>query len=128
MDDLRLGKPEIKIRISEEGQVIGPRAQDIAEQLRAAFYGSTVDETQIDTQVYEIDARLGSIDRDDVAALGSFVIVTSSGAGPHPIGDKPDIRSDCLDAAGVVRRSDLLRDPRRSGPHDPCSRAPRARR
>ena len=80
LDDLRLGKPEIKIRINEEGLILGLRAQDIAEQLRAAFYGSTVDEIQVDTQAYEIDARLASIDRDDVAALDNFVIVTSSGA------------------------------------------------
>ncbi|WP_285672815.1 efflux RND transporter permease subunit, partial [Paralimibaculum aggregatum] len=80
LDDLRLGKPEIKIRINEEGLILGLRAQDIADQLRAAFFGSTVDEIQVDAESYEIDARLAGIDRDDVAALDGFVIVTPDGA------------------------------------------------
>ncbi len=80
LDDLRLGKPEIAFRINEEGLILGLRAQDVAEQLRAAFFGSTVDEIQVDTESYEIDARLAGIDRDDVASLDNFVIVTPSGA------------------------------------------------
>ncbi|MEL6477532.1 MAG: efflux RND transporter permease subunit [Pseudomonadota bacterium] len=80
LDDLRLGKPEITFQINEEGLILGLRAQDVADQLRAAFFGSTVDEIQVDTESYEIDARLAGIDRDDVATLDNFVIVTPSGA------------------------------------------------
>ncbi|MEM7237488.1 MAG: efflux RND transporter permease subunit [Pseudomonadota bacterium] len=80
LDDLRLGKPEITFQINEEGLILGLRAQDVADQMRAAFFGSTVDEIQVDTESYEIDARLAGIDRDDVATLDSFVIVTPSGA------------------------------------------------
>ncbi|MEM6547466.1 MAG: efflux RND transporter permease subunit [Pseudomonadota bacterium] len=80
LDDLRLGKPEITFQVNEEGLILGLRAQDIADQLRAAFFGTTIDEIQVDTESYEIDARLAAIDRDDVATLDNFVVVTASGA------------------------------------------------
>ncbi|MEL6336484.1 MAG: efflux RND transporter permease subunit, partial [Pseudomonadota bacterium] len=80
LDDLRLGKPEITFQVNEEGLILGLRAQDIADQLRAAFFGTTVDEIQVDTEAFEIDARLAAIDRDDVATLDNFVVVTPSGA------------------------------------------------
>ncbi|MEO1469320.1 MAG: efflux RND transporter permease subunit, partial [Pseudomonadota bacterium] len=80
LDDLRLGKPEITFKVNEEGLILGLRAQDIADQLRAAFFGTTIDEIQVDTESFEIDARLAAIDRDDVATLDNFVVVTPSGA------------------------------------------------
>ncbi len=93
LDDLRLGKPEIELRINEEGQTLGLTARDIADQLRAAFHGSTVDEIQVGTESYEIDARLAGADRNDVAALDDFVVATPSGA-LAPLSSVADIARD----------------------------------
>ena len=80
MDDLRLGKPEIKIRMREEGVALGLRADEVANQLRAAFFGTTVNELQVDTGGLEIDARLAREDRESRATLDNFVITMSDGA------------------------------------------------
>ena len=80
MDDLRLGKPEIKIRMREEGVALGLRADEVANQLRAAFFGTTVNELQVDTGGLEIDARLAREDRTSRATLDNFVITMSDGA------------------------------------------------
>lgn len=80
LDDLRYGKPEITIRMNDEGRVLGLNAKDIADQIRAAYYGSTIDKIQLDTQSYEINARLATADRDDLATLDAFVVVTPLGA------------------------------------------------
>ena len=79
-DDLRLGKPEIAVRINDEGAVLGLRADTIADQIRAAFQGSKVDEIQVGAQSFEIDARLASVDRADLATLDNFVVTTPDGA------------------------------------------------
>ena len=80
MDDLRLGKPEIKIRMREEGVALGLRADEVSNQLRAAFFGTTVNELQVDTGGLEIDARLAREDRESRATLDNFVITMSDGA------------------------------------------------
>ena len=80
IDDLRLGKPEIKIRMREEGVALGLRADDVANQIRSAFFGTTVNELQVDTGGLEIDARLAGEDRESRATLDNFVITTADGA------------------------------------------------
>ena len=79
-DDTRLGKPEIKIRIKEEGTALGLRAEDVADQLRSAYFGTTVDEIQVGPQSFEIDARMARSDRDNLGSLDNFVVATSDGA------------------------------------------------
>ncbi|MEO1503765.1 MAG: efflux RND transporter permease subunit [Pseudomonadota bacterium] len=93
IDDLRLGKPEIKIQITEEGTLLGLTSDGIADQLRAAFFGSTVDEINVGSQSFEIDARLAGIDRNDLATLDSFVVVTPGG-GLAPLSAVATLESD----------------------------------
>ncbi|HER25820.1 MAG TPA: efflux RND transporter permease subunit, partial [Rhodospirillales bacterium] len=45
-DDLRPGKPEIRLRLSDGAMALGMTAAEIAGQLRAAFFGKTADEFQ----------------------------------------------------------------------------------
>lgn len=78
-DDLRLGKPELEIRIAPEGLALGLRAEDVAQQVRAAFFGSTVDEIQTDKKSFEIDVRLAASDRQRRDALDDFVVTTPAG-------------------------------------------------
>lgn len=79
-DDLRPGKPEIRIRMKEEGVALGLRAEDVAEQLRSAYFGTTVDEIQTRDGAVEIDVRLAGADRSERGALSSFAVRTDNGS------------------------------------------------
>jgi multidrug efflux pump subunit AcrB len=51
----------------------------VASQLRAAFYGVTASEIQVDNQAYEIDVRLAPTDRASLSDLEVFRILTPGG-------------------------------------------------
>ncbi len=78
-DDLRPGKPEIRVRLKDGASPLGVNAQMIADQLRTAFFGSTVDEIQRNGESYEVDVRLRPQDRDSLSDLDYFTISTSEG-------------------------------------------------
>lgn len=79
MDDFRLGKPELRIRMREEGLALGLRAKDVADQIRTAYFGKTVGEIQTRDGAIEVDARLSYDDRSRLGALDTFTITTSDG-------------------------------------------------
>lgn len=78
-DDLRPGKPELRLRLSEGSLSLGVQASTIAEQLRAGFFGTTVDEIQVGSESYEIDVRLEELDRSSIQDLLEFRIITAGG-------------------------------------------------
>jgi multidrug efflux pump subunit AcrB len=78
-DDLRPGKPELRLRLREGALALGVDATLVASQLRAAFYGSTASEIQVNTQAYEIDVRLAQADRASLNDLETFRILTPGG-------------------------------------------------
>lgn len=78
-DDLRPGKPEIRLRLSAGALSLGLDASTIASQLRAAFFGSTVSEIQVGPEAMEIDVRLAARDRDSLADLEYFTLTTKTG-------------------------------------------------
>ena len=78
-DDLRPGKPELRLRLRDGALSLGLDASTIANQLRAAFYGSTASEIQVGPESYEIDVRLTDRDRDSLADLETFRITTAEG-------------------------------------------------
>lgn len=78
-DDLRLGKPEVRVQMKESGTALGLTAQDVADQLRKAYFGTTVSEIQVGVESYEIDARLALSDRDSLADLDDFTINAGNG-------------------------------------------------
>lgn len=73
-DDLRPGKPELRIRQKEGASSLGLRTAAVAGELRAGFYGMTADEIQVGPESYEIEVRLGDHDRNSLADLERFVI------------------------------------------------------
>ena len=79
-DDLRPGKPEVRIRLQDGAAPLGVDSRMIADQLRSAFFGTTVDEIQVGGESFEIDLRLAQKDRDSLADLDDFTIATASGA------------------------------------------------
>ncbi|MBT4934011.1 MAG: efflux RND transporter permease subunit [Rhodospirillaceae bacterium] len=78
-DDLRPGKPEIRLQLSAGALSLGLDASTIASQLRAAFFGRTVSEIQVGSEALEIDVRLAALDRDSLADLEYFTLTTKSG-------------------------------------------------
>lgn len=78
-DDLRPGKPEILVKLKQGATALGMSASAIAQQLRAAYFGTTVTEIQHNGESYEVDVRLDSKDQDSLADLGYFHIVSSNG-------------------------------------------------
>lgn len=78
-DDLRPGKPEIRLRLREGALALGLDAAQIASQLRAAFFGQVVDEIQVGPESYEIDVRLSAGDRDNLADLDYFTVTAADG-------------------------------------------------
>jgi len=79
LDDLDAGKPEIVLSLKEGAGQLGLDARTVAQQLRAAFFGSTADEIQVGVESYEIDVRLAGADRGSLAALDDAVIATADG-------------------------------------------------
>ena len=73
-DDLRPGKPEIRVRIRNDAYGIGLTAEDVAQQLRGAFQGLIADELQVGSEAYEIDVRLAGVDRKTLGELDDFML------------------------------------------------------
>ncbi|MCF6355233.1 MAG: efflux RND transporter permease subunit [Candidatus Polarisedimenticolaceae bacterium] len=78
-DDLRPGKPELRMRLREGILALGLDATTIANQLRAAFFGVTASEILVAGEAYEIDVRLAQHDPSTLTDLETFRIVTERG-------------------------------------------------
>ncbi len=73
-DDLRPGKPEVRIALREGALSLGIEAELIASQLRAAFLGTTAAKIQVGSEAYEVDVRLDAGDKDSLADLSDFTV------------------------------------------------------
>jgi len=71
-EDLRRGKPELRVRLREGALGLGLDAAAVSRQLRAAFHGATADEIQVGIESYEIDVQLNRADQDSLADLDYF--------------------------------------------------------
>ncbi len=78
-DDLRPGKPEIRVRLKEGAKTLGLDARTIGNQLRTSLFGTTVSEIQQGAESFEIDVRLVREDRDSLADLYNFTLSTPDG-------------------------------------------------
>jgi multidrug efflux pump subunit AcrB len=78
-DDLRPGKPELRLRMLEDAHGIGITAAEVAEQVRGAFQGLVADEVQVEDESYEIDVRLRRTDRTGLPSLDNFMLRTRDG-------------------------------------------------
>ncbi|MCP4118805.1 MAG: efflux RND transporter permease subunit [Desulfobacteraceae bacterium] len=89
-DDLRPGKPEIRVRMKPGAKGLGLDAQTLASQLRSAYYGSTASEIQVGRESYEIDVRLRDEDKNSLDDL-SYFHVTLPGGKQAPLESVADI-------------------------------------
>lgn len=79
-DDLRPGKPELRLRLKPGALSLGLDASSVAAQLRAAYFGTTAADIQVGVEAYEIDVRLVEEDRDQIIDLERFTIRAPNGA------------------------------------------------
>ncbi|TVO71205.1 efflux RND transporter permease subunit [Sedimenticola selenatireducens] len=61
-DDLRPGKPELRIRLREVAGSLGVSARDIADEVRAAIHGATDLDVRIGSSAYDVVVRLAAAD------------------------------------------------------------------
>ncbi|MFW6055275.1 MAG: efflux RND transporter permease subunit, partial [Thermodesulfobacteriota bacterium] len=78
-DDLRPGKPELRLRMKEGAHGLGLDAADVSSQLRAAFQGVVADEIQVGPETYEIEVRLAGADRSSLDDIENFDLVRPDG-------------------------------------------------
>ncbi len=78
-DDLRPGKPEMRVKIREGAKVLGLDAASVAAQLSSAFQGRKADEIQAGPEAYEIEIRLTEADRNSLADLDYFTVTLADG-------------------------------------------------
>jgi hydrophobic/amphiphilic exporter-1 (mainly G- bacteria), HAE1 family len=78
-EDLRPGKPELRLRLLEGATSAGLDARTIASQIRAAFHGATAREIQVGSEAFEIDVRLREVDRNARADLLDFRVALPDG-------------------------------------------------
>ncbi|MDG3087074.1 efflux RND transporter permease subunit [Vibrio hannami] len=79
MDDMRMGKEEILIKLRPGAETYGVNGQMIASQLRAAFYGQTADEIQVGVENIKIEVKLEKTEAGDLRELANFPIMMPDG-------------------------------------------------
>jgi hydrophobic/amphiphilic exporter-1 (mainly G- bacteria), HAE1 family len=78
-DDLRPGKPELRISLRDGASTLGVDARQIADQLRAAFFGTTVSQIQRGPEAFDIDVRIDATSKDSLADIDNFTISQADG-------------------------------------------------
>ncbi len=78
-DDLRPGKPEMRVTLKSGAMTLGVDAATIANQLRSAFHGQKAGDIQVGSESYEVDVRLAPLDQNSLSDLEGFHITTKSG-------------------------------------------------
>ena len=78
-DDLRPGKPEVRLKLRPGSLALGVDATTIASQLRTGFFGSTVDEVQMGVESLEVDISFDPVDKSSLEDLQDFRIITAAG-------------------------------------------------
>lgn len=89
-DDLRPGKPEVRIRLKDRAGVFGMTAESIAGEVRAALQGSTDMEVLARGETYDITVRLALDGRDSIDDIRNLKIRAADGT-LVPLGAVADI-------------------------------------
>ncbi len=78
-DDLRPGKPELRITLKKGAAAKGFTAAMVASQVRAAFYGATASEMIVRDESYEVNVRISHEDRGSMGSLDRFFLINPAG-------------------------------------------------
>ncbi len=79
IDDMRLGKPELKISLRAGAENYGVTGQMVASQLRAAYFGQTADEIQVGPENIKIQVMLNKHQAGDLSELKRFPVTLPDG-------------------------------------------------
>jgi len=79
-DDTRPGKNEIRLHLKESAGVLGVNAAMVANQIKAAFQGITIDEFPVGAETFEINLRLSEKDSKNSDQLKKLTITSPSGS------------------------------------------------
>lgn len=92
-DDMKPGRPELRIIPRPGAKALGLSASDMAAQMRNAFYGQEADNFQVGTESYEVNVRLRDSDRKSSVDLENFPILLPGGE-QAPLSSLADIKLD----------------------------------
>jgi len=98
LDDLRPGKRELQVTLKDAAGPMGITAAMIADQLRAAYFGTTISEMQVSGRVVEVTAQLALQDQDNFRSFDDFII-----AGPGGSNVPLDVVAEVETGKGVSR-------------------------
>ena len=79
-DSFRAGKQEVQIQILDSGKLLGLTLNDIATQVRQAFYGAEAQRIQRETDDIRVMVRYPEPERRSLGNLEELLIRTPSGA------------------------------------------------
>lgn len=79
-DDLRPGKREMRIRLNDAAAPMGITAAMIADQMRTAYFGTTVSEMLVRGQLLEVSAQFSDDDRSSFGQFDDFTITRADGS------------------------------------------------
>ncbi len=80
LDDMRMGKEEVVVKLRQGAETFGIHNQMIASQLRAAFWGHTADEIQVGAENVKIKVQLNKAQAGDLQNLANFPIIKPDGS------------------------------------------------
>lgn len=80
MDDLRSGKRELRVTLTDAAGPMGITAAMVADQLRSAYFGTTISEMQVDGNLIEVTAQFGQEYRGRHDVFDSFTITRPNGS------------------------------------------------
>lgn len=78
--DLNVGIPEIGMTLTADGQALGLTPLMIANQLRGAFMGESLDDIRVGEYQYAIDVKLNDLHRQDMNDLLAFELQLNDGS------------------------------------------------
>ncbi|MEN8896695.1 MAG: efflux RND transporter permease subunit [Yoonia sp.] len=80
LDDLRPGKREIRVTLKDAAGPMGITAAMVADQLRAAYFGTTISELQIAGSLVEVTGQFGAQDQASRTVFDDFTIHRADGS------------------------------------------------
>ena len=79
MIDLRPGKPEIRLTLTEGAPALGLTASDVVTQLRAAYLGAALTEVRTGSIAHDVELIFARADRDQLSDLQDFTFLLADG-------------------------------------------------
>ena len=92
-DDLRPGKPEFSITLKAGALNMGLDSLTIANQLRSAYQGNKITETNVDLDTFEVTVKLEKKSRDEFIDFDTFPIIHPQTKVVIPLSSVADVKA-----------------------------------